>query len=234
VKRRSNIVKFITLISVINVMNDHRLDLNLLRVFHAIMTERSVTQAARRLSMTQPAVSNALRRLRQAFADPLFVKGARGVGPTRKATEIWPQLHDSLEAIEHLVSPPEFQPASSRLAFSVAITDSLATTLVGPLALRFAEEAPGAVLRLHPHDNTGSIADLQTGRLDCAVGMFPRPPENLHSSALFADEYICAMGRANPLAKRRLTLAAYIKARHVLTKSSRSERGVVDDSLDVY
>src|ERR1022692_3577250 len=110
-----NMVKFITCIITITDMNEKRVDLNLLRVFHAVMTERSVTLAARRLAMSQPAVSNALRRLRQLFGDPLFVKGSRGVDPTRKATEVWPELHDSLERIRQLVSPPEFDPGSSRL-----------------------------------------------------------------------------------------------------------------------
>jgi DNA-binding transcriptional LysR family regulator len=215
-------------------MNEKRVDLNLLRVFHAVMTERSVTLAARRLAMSQPAVSNALRRLRQLFGDPLFVKGSRGVDPTRKATEVWPELHDSLERIRQLVSPPEFDPGSSRLTFSIAITDSLASKLVAPVALRFASEAPGATLQFHSHDNTGSIAALQRGSLDCAIGMFPRPPADLHTDALFTDDYVCVVGGKNALWKRRLTLKAFVEAKHVLTKPSGTEPGVVDNWLSVY
>ncbi len=215
-------------------MNEKRIDLNLLRVFHAIMTEHSVTLAAHRLDMTQPAVSNALARLRDLFKDQLFVKASSGVQPTKKAMEIWPEINESLERIRRLVLPPEFDPRSSRMKFSIAIADALLRSLVPALASRFNTEAPSARLQFHPHDNTRTIAELQHGDVDCAIGMFPSPPESLHVAALFADEYVWVMRRGNRLARTKPTLKSFVAAKHVLTKPSGSERGVVDEWLGVY
>jgi DNA-binding transcriptional LysR family regulator len=214
-------------------MNEPRIDLNLLTVLQAIMAERSVTRAARRLSMTQPAVSNALRRARGLFNDDLFTKGIGGFLPTERMIEVWPELDRSLNALSDLTRVPQFTPATAKGAFRVAVTDALAFAVVPALAKRFLTEAPNAKLHFHMHTNEGSIAMLDRGDLDCAVGMFPQPPQSLRMRALMEDTYVCVMRADHPL-RDGLTLQNYTAARHVLVKQAASSRGIVDIWLELH
>jgi DNA-binding transcriptional LysR family regulator len=214
-------------------MNETRVDLNLFHIFHAVMTERNVTRAAQRLAMTQPAVSNALSRLRCLLQDDLFTRGRGGVQPTERALMMWPDIQDAIGKIRTFVVPPEFDAAKSRQIFNVAITYPLRYSLVPALAVYFAARAPHVKLHLHPHTDLGSITELEAGRLDCAVGMFPQPPRELHVEPLFADDYVCVLRRGHPLLGCRLTLKAFAAANHVLIKSSGGGYSVVDAWLSL-
>jgi DNA-binding transcriptional LysR family regulator len=112
------------------VMNFRTLDLNLLRVFDVVMTERHVTRAAERLAMTQPAVSNALRRLRDALADELFIPVPSGVAPTRRAQTLWPEVGQALKALRDAIEPQDFDPLREERAFTVAMADATAAVIV--------------------------------------------------------------------------------------------------------
>src|SRR4051812_18615052 len=117
-------------------------DLNLLRVFDAVMIERNVTQAAASLSMTQPAVSNAINRLRHSLKDPLFLKVHGGVMPTPRAQALWPPLKDALRRIEQTVDTHEFDPASGHAVFGLAASDYVLEHLVQPLLPALLRDAP--------------------------------------------------------------------------------------------
>lgn len=214
-------------------MSEQRVDLNLMNVFRAVMAERNVTRAARRLTMTQPAVSNSLRRLRLLFHDELFLKVSGGVAPTDRALRLWSEIEAPLAAISHAVSPARFKPALTTRIFQVAITESLAARTVPAIAVRFAREAPAARLRFLPHANPTSIAALERGELDCAVGMFPYPPETLQVEGLLSDDYVCAFAAGHPTLTAPLTLEAFASARHVLVKQGPTGGGVVDDWLSL-
>ncbi|MGZ5131855.1 MAG: LysR family transcriptional regulator, partial [Caldimonas sp.] len=111
-------------------MNFRTLDLNLLRVFAAVMVERNVTRAAARLAMTQPAVSNALRRLREALGDELFVTVPSGVVPTAQAEAVWPDVHAALERLSQALDPQGFDPTRDERSFTMAMADATATVLM--------------------------------------------------------------------------------------------------------
>jgi DNA-binding transcriptional LysR family regulator len=209
-------------------MNNMRVDLNLFHVFHAVMTERNVTRAAQRLTMTQPAVSNALARLRLLLQDDLFIRTRDGIRPTEKALMLWPDIQEAIAKIRASVVPPQFDPAKLRQTFNIAITYPLRYSLVPALAVHLAKHAPHLKLHVHPHTDAGSTTGLEAGHLDCAIGMFPQPAQGLHVEVLFADEYVCALRKRHPLLRSPLTLKAFAAADHVLIKSSGGGYSVVD------
>ena len=208
-----------------------RTDLNLLYVVHAILIEGSITRAARRLSLTQPAVSNALRRARVLFQDELLVRSPSGMRPTDRALAIWPQLDAALEGIAELTRSRSFDCATTTATFRVSITASLEAGLVAPLIARFASDAPQAKLCLQPHTNDRSTADLQQGRLDCALGMFPNPPETLRTRGVLQDEHVCVLRRGHPVALP-LTLDSFLAYQHILVTPSGRGTGVMDTWLE--
>ena len=114
-------------------MNFRTLDLNLLRVFGAVMVERNVTRAAAQLAMTQPAVSNALRRLREATGDELFFTVPGGVLPTAQAEALWPEVRAALDGLRHAFDPQGFEPTRDERSFSLAMADATATVLMPAL-----------------------------------------------------------------------------------------------------
>lgn len=215
-------------------MNNRRLDLNLLHIFRAVMEERNVSRAADRLAMTQPAVSNALNRLRDLFDDEMFTRVSGGMKPTQKAIELWPAIHDALERLASTVSPGVFDPATTNSTFRFAITDSLTPNMVSRLAILFARRAPSGQLQFHHHSNLTSTSDLLSGELDCAIGMFPRLPSGLNALALMTDDYVCVMRAAHPLAKEALDIQRFASALHVLMKPSGSGAGAVDHWLGFH
>jgi DNA-binding transcriptional LysR family regulator len=217
--------------SIITAMNDRNIDLNLFHIFYAVMTERNVTRAAEHLAMTQPAVSNALSRLRLLFQDDLFTKVHGGVRPTKRALAIWPDIQEALSKVRGLFGSSDFVPAASRQIFNIAVWDSLRYSLVPALAVHLAEHAPYVTLYVRPQTIIGTVVDLEAGTLDCAVGMFPQLPPGLHVDALFSDDFVCVMRKQNPLSHGHLSLKKFAAADHVLVRSSGSGYGVVDDWL---
>ena len=123
--------------------NFRTLDLNLLRVFDEVMAERSLTRAARNLSLTQPAVSNALRRLRETLGDELVRRGGTGVEPTVRALALWPSVRDALRSLQASLAPGNFEPASATTTFVLAMADATAATLVPGLVQLADSDAPG-------------------------------------------------------------------------------------------
>ena len=214
-------------------MSEKRIDLNLLNVFCAIMAERSVTRAAQRLAMSQPAVSNALRRLRHLFQDELFVKAPGGIRPTERAASMWPDLQEALAKIRAVTMPPEFVPAETRLTFNIAVTDTLVSRVIPALAIRFTREAPNAKPHFHLHSNPGSTLALERGTLDCAVGMFPNPSVELQIEGLFSDDYVCIFRRGHPTLGNPPSLEAFVAAKHVLVKQAIWQIGIIDAWLSL-
>jgi DNA-binding transcriptional LysR family regulator len=169
------------------------LDLNLASVLEAIMLERSVTRAAASLAMSQPAVSNALRRARRLTNDELFIKVSDGVRPTSRMMAMWPELHRSLATIRAVIAPQSFDVRSDSTTFRLAITDSIASEAVGQIVLRARTAASSARIAFSIHTNASSIEGIERGTLDCAVGMFPALPRSVHVQGLIADRYVCLL-----------------------------------------
>ena len=207
------------------------MDLNLLRVFDAIMTERHVTRAAERLHMTQPAVSNALRRLRDQLDDELFVRASSGVQPTARAEAIWPAIHESLLRIQDTVSPRHFEPRTHAGTFRLSLTDYAAALLLPCLVPRLEAEAPDVDLRLVPNVHVHSAALIESGEIDMALGVFRNPGALLHLQTVLRERYVCAMRKDHPLAREPLTVTRFAAATHLLVTPSGTSSGIVDHAL---
>ncbi|WP_399677491.1 LysR family transcriptional regulator [Xenophilus sp.] len=211
------------------------IDTYLLRVLVALVAERSVSRAAVRMNQTQPAISAALRRLREAFADPILVRERSGMVPTERALQLRDRARGALSEIDRMLAGPEqFEPASSSMTFTVASPDYLAASFMADVVARFRVEAPQARLVVHPL-NAGYDYEraLAQGEVDVVIGNWPEPPERLHLSLLLEDELVCLMSRRNPLAAPgALTLARYLTAAHVVpVPLAVSQRAVVETHL---
>ncbi|BCG93493.1 LysR family transcriptional regulator [Mesorhizobium sp. 131-2-1] len=218
--------------SVISWVNNVRLDLNLIAVLEAIMLERNVTRAASSLSMSQPAVSNALRRARKLTKDQLFLKTATGVQPTSRMVTMWPELHRSLTAIRASFTPEDFDPVSDATSFRIAVTDSLAMEGVSAITLKLQAASPRARVAFAVHTHGSSLEGIDRGTLDCAVGMFASLPRDVHVQSLRTDRYVCVMRSGHELTQS-LTLDQFTAAAHVLATPSGLELGLVDGWLSL-
>lgn len=224
--------------------NFRTLDLNLLRVFDAVMAERNLTRAAANLAMTQPAVSNALRRLRDALHDELVVRAGYGVQPTPRALELWPTVRAALEGLRAAIQPGDFDAAASRDSFVLAMADATAALVMPPLVRRLEASAPGLSLRVRPLLTRDPRALLSSGELDLAIGYFPAAvtsielaamqdggPAPIEHQRLYDSEYVCVMRAGHPLASGPLDLDRYCAARHLLVSFSGRPFGFVDEAL---
>ena len=219
------------------------LDLNLLRVFDEVMVERSLTRAAHLLSITQPAVSNSLRRLREALADELLVRKGRTLEPTARAQELWPTVRDMLQRLQDVLAPNVFEPASANTMFVLTMADATAAELMPPLVELITAQAPGVSLRVVPLTTRDPRRLLDDGHADLAIGNFPAAMSDLaartqageaslfHHHRLFQGEYVCVMRRGHPLAKGPFTLRRYCDARHMLVSFSGRAHGFIDEAL---
>ena len=219
------------------------LDLNLLRVFDEVMAERSLTRAARNLSLTQPAVSNALRRLRDALGDELVRRQGHGVTPTPRALALWPSVRDALRQLQDAIAPSAFVPNEATNTFILSMADATAAELMGKLARQLQTEAPQVSLRVLPLTTRDPRRLLDEGTADIALGYSPAVLTDLTGRAqpgeamafehqrLYAGEYVCVMRQHHPLAQKPLTLDAYCAARHLLVSFSGRPYGFVDEAL---
>jgi DNA-binding transcriptional LysR family regulator len=209
-----------------------RLDLNLVTVLEAIMMERNITRAAASLAMSQPAVSNALRRARALTGDRLFLKVASGVQPTARMLAIWPDLHRSLTAIRTSIAPRHFDPRTETTTFRLAITDTLAVEAVSQITLKLHAASPFSRVSFSVHTNASSLEGIARGTLDCAIGMFPVLPYDINVRGVRADRYMCVMRQGHKLA-HRMNVDQFVAASHVLVRPSGTDLGVVDGWLSL-
>ena len=224
-------------------INFRTLDLNLLRVFDVVMSERSLTRAAMLLALTQPAVSNALRRLRDTLGDPLLQRQGQGLAPTPRALALWPVVREALQQLERTLTPGEFDAAHAHSTFVIAMADATAAELIPGLSDILEKEASAVALRVLPLTTRDPRNLLAQESVDLAVGYFPAVLADLTAKAqagepigvdhhrLFQGEYVCVMRRNHPLAQRPLTLDAYCAARHLLVSFSGRPYGFVDEAL---
>lgn len=226
-----------------NELNFRTLDLNLLRVFDEVMVERNLTRAAHNLAMTQPAVSNALKRLRETLGDELVRRAGYGVEPTPMALALWPTVRDALQQLRESLAPGGFDPAIAHNAFVLAMADATAAKLVPGLMDILENEAPGVNLRVLPLTTRDPRELLESGSADLAIGHFPGVLAELSAShlqehsprflnqRLYDGEYVVVMRRGHPLAGRPIDLDSYCAARHLLVSFSGRPFGFVDEAL---
>ncbi|MBW8269509.1 LysR family transcriptional regulator [Caldovatus aquaticus] len=208
------------------------LDLNLLRVFDAVARERHVTRAARRLNLSQPAVSNALNRLRRALGDELFLRRPGGVEPTELAAALAAPVAEVLDRLRETLSVhAPFDPATSERVFPVAFSEYAEAVLAPPLLATMARAAPGCLLAIRHADRTNWQELLERGEAQLAVGVLPEPPAIYTRLRLLPEEFLTVMRPGHPLAEGELTLARFVSVPHLLHSPNGSRDGALDGPL---
>src|SRR5690348_17114228 len=213
-------------------MNVRDVDLNLLRVFDAVLREHGVTPAAARLGLTQPAVSNALARLRALFGDALFVRTQAGMEATPFARGVAEPVRQALALLDSaLAHGPGFEPATATRAFRFYMSDLGQVEFLPPLVERVQRTASGVRLEAVSLDLEHIGDALGSGALDLAVGFLPALGPPIERKALFRDPYVCLMRADHPVG-RSLTRKKFVEASHVLVTYRGGGHRVIEEALE--
>lgn len=211
-----------------------RLDLNLLVTLEALLAERNVTRAARRLRLSQPAVSVQLGKLRRVLGDPLLVPGPRGMAPTSLATSIEVPLREALRALVDVISPARaFQPSVAELTWRVAASDYGARAIVQPLLAGLRREAPRsrlAVLNVAPPQLS---ARTESGEIDLALASQEFAPSTLRQRPLFTERYLLVGREGHPALRRTPTPSRFAELEFgIVSPNGHGFRTAADDALE--
>jgi DNA-binding transcriptional LysR family regulator len=208
------------------------IDLNLLVVFEAIYREENLTRAAKKLHLTQPALSHALSRLREMFGDPLFARAGRTMAPTPFARDLIGPVREALGTLERSLFPGRgFEPARTQRRFNVALRELLEARALPVLGARLERDAPGVQLcsvRVPTHDLE---AELIAGTLDAAVDIEIPVGPAIRRRLLGEDHFVIVARREHPALRKAPDLETYLGLRHVLVSSRRKGPGLVDAAL---
>jgi DNA-binding transcriptional LysR family regulator len=212
--------------------NDERIDLNLFRVFEAIHRSGSLTQAAEALHLTQPAVSNALRRLRMKFDDPLFVREGRRVLPTPRAKAIAPEVSSALQVLQQTLKKPRTFPAgTSTRRFLLGMRDVLESVLLPQLMGHVLGEAPHVQVQSTGIERNRMERDLLSGTIDFAIDVSFPVSESIAHEKLFEEVPCVVVRRDHPLVRGRLNLKQWLSAKHVVVSTRRVGPVIEDHAL---
>lgn len=232
--------EFVSLIKrtgIIDLMNLASVDLNLLVAFEALLEERHVGRAARRVGLSQPAMSNALARLRGQFGDVLFTRSRDGMLPTARALELARPVQEGLAHLRTAVAgPAKFEPATSNRTFRLAMIDYAEMRLLGPLLELVVRQAPGVQVQVRRLERIfiPPEPELRAGSFDVAIGFFPDASaveSDTHVQDLFAEENVCIARRGHPLLRRGLRAKEFAAAPQVGIFYRAETRGLVDARL---
>ncbi len=207
-------------------------DLNLLYVFEAMWRERSVTEAAESLGVTQAAVSSSLKRMRTEYGDKLFTQVGRRMEPTPLASTMSSQLLDALAMVRKTHSAPTvFEPTLASRTFTVRTRDIGEVVCFPGVLEELGQSAPGIKLRtvFRPIDET--LTGMASGHIDLALGFLPSLETAIHRRKLFSQHYVCAMRADHPLSKAPLDLEAFLAQEHLLVEYSGSGHQVIEKAL---
>ena len=192
------------------------LDLNLLKTLDALLDERSVTRAAARLSLTQPAVSGMLTRLRDNFGDPLFIRAPHGMVPTLRAQQLAPVVKQILNDINTLLQPAQFDPLTADFTFTLAATDYALKAVVVPFIAALKVRAPMIRVRVTPVEPERLTTQFEQGKIDLALLTPSTTPGDLHSRTLYEERYVCMLRADHPDARAPLSLDRFCALEHIL------------------
>lgn len=213
-------------------MNLRSVDLNLLVVLDALLRERHVTRAADQIGLSQPAMSNALGRLRHIFNDELLVRTARGMQPTPRAEALLERTHSVLRQVERVFEEDgAFQPATSRRKFTVRMSDLLSFLILPKLMARIQAAAPHVSLDVVHLPPVKTVDLLEKDELDIAVSTGLEHSHSVSAKVLFRDNMVCILQKNHPLAAKTLTLEKFLSARHLKISMSPTDVRFVDDVL---
>lgn len=208
------------------------IDLNLLVVFDALMTEQNVTRAGERVGLSQPATSNALARLRSAINDDLFIRTAAGLRPTPTAIALHQQLRPALQQIQAaLLDQPTFDPATSDRVFAIGMSDYGEFTLLPQLMQQLQMLAPRISVQVRSGDRQKLLSLLDRGEIDLACGVFPEKIAWHQEQLLLEESYVCVCRQNHPVIGSALSLAEYLSVSHLLVSIKEDRVGRVDALL---
>ncbi|HEU0202646.1 MAG TPA: LysR family transcriptional regulator [Burkholderiaceae bacterium] len=209
------------------------LDLNLLVVFNHLLAERRVSKVAETLDLTQPAVSNSLRRLRTLFGDELFLRTSNGMEPTPFAEQLAESVTYALGMIHSAVNQrTSFDPATSKRAFTVAMTDIGEIYFLPKLMDEMARVAPGVTLSTVRNTAINLKDEMEAGRVDLAIGLLPQLKAGFFQRRLFRQSYVCLFRKGHRLDKRKISLTEFSAAQHIVVVSAGTGHGKVDEILE--
>lgn len=215
------------------MLNLRDIDLNLLVVFHELYKERRVAAVAESLGLTQPAVSNALSRLRRMMGDELFLRTGRGMEPTPYATQLAEPIAQALATIrDSLERQLEFDPAASVRKFTIAMTDLGEIHFLPRLMHRLAEVAPGVTISTVRNTSVVLSDELESGRVDIAFGLLPQLKAGFFQRLLFRQRYVCLFRKGHPLDKESMSLEDFESAQHVLVVAAGTGHATVNDAIE--
>src|SRR5688572_19205972 len=208
------------------------IDLNLLVVLDALLQERHVTAAARRIRTSQPAMSRALARLRELFDDELLVRVGQRMHPTPRALALAAPLHDALAGLRGVVRPASFVPATATGVVRLAAPDIIAYMLGPALLQHLARNAPGLDVEITQW-STNWREDLASGTVDLTFGVATGKEPGIYSKVVVRNEWACVLRRGHPILRRKWTLDRYLELSHLLIGFTSHGGGQVDDALAV-
>ncbi len=213
-------------------MSVRRIDLNLFRVFEAVMRSRSVSGAAIELDLTASAVSHALSRLRRALDDELFVPGPAGMEPTLRALELAPDVHDGLQRLSAALAARPFVPGDAIRTFCIAASDYPASTIIPPLVGRLADAAPNVALRMFPGSRLDAVRLLDEGRIDLVLGWIDEIPERMGHRTVVIEHEALVVRKDHPLTRGVLTRQRLFDFPFVVVELTGTEDRGVDGFID--
>ncbi|WP_017385280.1 LysR family transcriptional regulator [Acinetobacter baylyi] len=197
--------------------NIRNLDLNLLRVFDMLMDEKNVSRAAEKLSVSQPAVSGMLTRLRHSLNDQLFVRSQHGIVPTTRANELAGPIKKLLQELDVLLEPVEFSPESTELTFSIAATDYSLKAIIESLLIKLTALAPRIRISVRWINERYLLEQMERGIIDIALTTPDASPLDFKSKTLFNESYVCVLRSDHPFSKfEELTLDQFCSLKHAI------------------
>lgn len=213
-------------------MELHEIDMNLLVVFNQLLIERRVSKVADNLGISQPAVSNSLAKLRKLLGDDLFLRTPKGMEPTPFADQLAESVSYALAMIHSgLNQRTSFEPATSERAFTLGMTDIGEIYFLPALIERLRRVAPHVTLSTVRNTAINLRDELESGKVDLAIGLLPQLKAGFFQRRLFSQSYVCLMRRGHRLDKKKLSLAEYSAAEHLLVVSAGTGHGKVDELL---
>ncbi len=214
-------------------MNLRDIDLNLLVVFNQLLVERHVSKVAEKLGLTQPAVSNALARLRKLLGDELFLRTPRGMQPTPFADELAEPVAYALGMIHGALNQrSSFEPATSQRSFTIGMTDIGEIYFLPKLMDELARLAPGVSVSTVRNAAVNLKDEMEAGHVDLALGLLPQLKGGFFQRRLFRQRYVCLFRKGHRLDKRKISLAEFSAADHVVVVSAGTGHGKVDELLE--
>jgi len=207
-----------------------KVDLGLLTTLQALVEERSITRAAERMYLSQPAMSRAFDRLQELFNDELLVRTRQGYEPTLRALHLYAEIERLLPSLEGLLRGDDFDPATATDTFRIAATDYATSVVFPPFMARLKTHAPHVALEVFPFTDT-VFRRLETNALDLALWVNNAPKE-LRSQVLFHDRFMCLVRTGHPIGKDKLTLEHYLSYPHASVTLAEGRQGIIDEILD--